>query len=286
LNQSSQWVITEVPQLRIVPDGLWQAAKHRQQQVRQTVASAGNTGRAQRPLHLFSGLIRCGECGSNYVVYSAHRLACSGRRERGICGNRLTMRRDELEARVLNALQKRFFESGPFQVFCEEFTTAVNEVRMELRAATAVAVRERAAVAQQIAKLIQAIKDGVPGAEVKDEMIALQARKAALEAERAAANTLPPLLHPNMAELWRAEITELRDALTEDRSNPEARQAVRDMVSEIRLTPLDGVLAVDVKGNLAAMLAAASPGEDWQRQITLVAGACNQRYLQLWLVAA
>jgi hypothetical protein len=35
------------------------------------------------------------------------------------------------------------------------------------------------------------------------------------------------------------------------------------MVQEIRLTPRNGVLAIDVKGNLAATLAAASPGEDW-----------------------
>jgi hypothetical protein len=44
------------------------------------------------------------------------------------------------------------------------------------------------------------------------------------------------------------------------------------MVGEIRLSPRDGVLAVDVKGNLAAMLSAANPGEDWQRQLVLVAG--------------
>jgi hypothetical protein len=29
------------------------------------------------------------------------------------------------------------------------------------------------------------------------------------------------------------------------------------------------VLAIDVKGNLAATLAAASPGEDWQRRLTV-----------------
>jgi len=65
---------------------------------------------------------------------------------------------------------------------------------------------------------------------------------------------------------------ELRDALTEDRCNPEAREAVRQMVEEIRLTPRDGVLAVEVKGNLAAMLSAASPTEDWPRELALVAG--------------
>jgi NAD(P)-dependent dehydrogenase (short-subunit alcohol dehydrogenase family) len=74
----------------------------------------------------------------------------------------------------------------------------------------------------------------------------------------------------------RAEITELRDALSEDRCDLEARQAVRNMVEEIRRTPRAGVLGVDVKGNLAAMLAAASPNEDWQRQTAwLEAGRSN-----------
>jgi len=48
--------------------------------------------------------------------------------------------------------------------------------------------------------------------------------KAELENERMLASELPPLLHPHMADVWRAEITELRDALTEDRCDPEARQ--------------------------------------------------------------
>jgi hypothetical protein len=78
-------------------------------------------------------------------------------------------------------------------------------------------------------------------------------------------------LHPNLADLWRAEITELREALTEDRCDPGARDAVRKMVEEIRLTPQDGTLAVEVKGNLAAMLATANPtAEDWERQLSFL----------------
>lgn len=37
-----------------------------------------------------------------------------------------------------------------------------------------------------------------------------------------------------------------------------------NLVEEIRLTLCDGVFAVDVKGDLAVMLATASPTEDWQ----------------------
>jgi hypothetical protein len=36
--------------------------------------------------------------------------------------------------------------------------------------------------------------------------------------------------------------------------------------------PRDGELAMDVKGNLAAMLKAASPEKDWPLQLSLVAG--------------
>ena len=90
-------------------------------------------------------------------------------------------------------------------------------------------------------------------------METLQAWKETLLAQLASATELPPLLHPNMANLWRTEITQLRDALTDDSCQPEAREAVRKMVEEIRLTPKDGELAIDVNGNLAAMPAAASP---------------------------
>jgi hypothetical protein len=116
----------------------------------------------------------------------------------------------------------------------------------------------------------------------------LQARKEALLVQLANATELPPVLHPRMADLWRTEITQLRDALTDDSCQPEAREAVRKMVEEIRLTPKDGELAIDVNGNLAAMLVIqpAPTTEDWQRQLTLVAGARNQHYLQLWRPAA
>ena len=138
----------------------------------------------------------------------------------------------------------------------------VNEVRMEARAAATAASRERAKIEGEIAAIIQFIKKGIAGESVREELLALEARKVALENECSLVSDVSPLLHPHMADVWRAEITELRDALTEDRCDPEARQAVRDMVEEIRLTPRDGVLAVEVKGNLAAMLAAASPNED------------------------
>jgi hypothetical protein len=286
LNSQSEWVIVDVPELRIVLDEAWQAVKVRQQQMQQVIGVGGNPRRAVRPIFLLSGLIRCGTCRSTYVKCGTHRLACSGRRERGICTNALTITMEEIEERVLSALQSKFFECGRFEAFCEEFTSAVNQARMEHSANVSSAKRELVQLELRRKKLIECILQGIPGAEVKDEMIAMAARREDIKGMLEATPPPPPLLHPDMATLWREQITELRDALADNRCDPEAREAVRQMVEEIRLSPREGVLAVDVKGNLAAMLSAGSPGEDWQRQLTLVAGACNRRYLLLWRGAA
>jgi hypothetical protein len=116
LNPVERLVVTEVPDLRIVSDALWQKVKARQQRMSATVVASvrGTKGlcNANRPQHLFSGLIKCGVCGRSYVN-SNRRLRCSGRYERGVCTNDLTIKREEVEARVLATLEQRFLQAPP-----------------------------------------------------------------------------------------------------------------------------------------------------------------------------
>jgi hypothetical protein len=80
-----------------------------------------------------------------------------------------------------------------------------------------------------------------------------------------------------------------------DITRPVAADALRGLIDAIILKPADdGSLGILVEGNLAAMLRLAlndkRPSElDSLEQIfpvTMVAGARNQRYLQLWRGAA
>src|SRR5262249_20903622 len=105
LNPPSEWITKTVPELRIISDELWDAAKKRQKATSRAVVEGGNIGRARRPQYVFSGLTKCGTCGSGFIMASANRLSCFGARYKGICNNNLTIRRDEVEARVLKALQ-------------------------------------------------------------------------------------------------------------------------------------------------------------------------------------
>jgi site-specific DNA recombinase len=66
------------------------------------------------------------------------RDACSGAR----CDNLLTIRRDEVEARVLKALHEKLQRQDLFEESCDEFTREMNRLRMEHRASLSAAERE------------------------------------------------------------------------------------------------------------------------------------------------
>ncbi len=281
LNPNAEWITKEIPFLRIVSDELWNAAKDRQRVTRRTITRAGNIGFARRPQYLFSGLSKCGVCGAGFIMAGRNRLACFGAREKGTCSNRLTIRRDEVEARVLKALQDKLLNQELFEEFCDEFTREMNRLRMEHRASFSAAEREIERIEVRRKKLIEMVMNGVAPSEVRDEMNANAARREELKAKFAAADEPPPLLHPEMARIYRAKVTELARALQEQDSRSEATEALRGLVDAIVLTPdkAGDTLQIDLRGNLAAMLGATvqtkrSPeSDDLSLQVSLVAGA-------------
>jgi hypothetical protein len=279
MNPPSEWMTREVATLRIVSDEVWTAAKARQEQTRHAVKSAGHLGRARRPQYLFSGLTKCGVCGAGFIMAGRNRLACFGARDQGRCENLLTIRRDEVEARVLRALQEKLLRQDLFEEFCDEFTREMNRLRMEHRAGLSAAEREIDRIEARRKKLIEMVMEGVPPSEVKDELTANAARREDLKAKLAAADAPPPLLHPEMADLYRRKVTTLAHALEQAETRVEATEALRGLIDAIILTPADGELRIELKGNLAAMLSAATNAKrspetgDLLLQVEMVAGA-------------
>jgi site-specific DNA recombinase len=138
-----------------------------------------------------------------------HRLACFGAREKGTCDNRLTIRRDEVEARVLKALEEKLLNQELFEEFCEEFMREMNRLRMQHRATLFAAEHEIERIEARRKKLIEMVMEGVAPSVVKDELNANAARRQQLEAKLAATEEPPPLRHPEMARIYRGKVTEL-----------------------------------------------------------------------------
>jgi hypothetical protein len=134
--------------------------------------------------------------------------------------------------------------------------------------------------------------EGVPASEVKDELISIANRRGELEAQLKAAKEPPPLLHPSMADLYREKVENLAAALQREDTRLEASEMLRGLIDSIVLIPDEGQLRIELRGNLAAMLTAAQQTKrspetgDLLVPVQMVAGARNQRYLQLWSGAA
>jgi site-specific DNA recombinase len=295
MNPPSQWISKDVPELRIVDDDLWRAVKARHAGIQRKWKTAGDDKRFnqfRRPKDLFSGLTKCGECGAGFIVHSREFLGCFGARDRGTCTNRLRISRLEVESRVLNALKTKLLRKDFFEEFCREFAKEMNRLRMEERAGLSGAKRDLERVKRDIKKVIEAIKNGFAGADLKAEWDALQERKTALQAKLDGTEKAPPLLHPSMADLYRAKVESLASALQREDTRLEASEMLRGLIDSIVLVPDDGQLRIELRGNLAAMLTAAQQTKrspetgDLLVPVQMVAGARNQHYLQLWRPAA
>ncbi|KGM34183.1 recombinase family protein, partial [Inquilinus limosus] len=258
LNPESEWVAQEVPELRIVDQDLWEAAKRRQRAM--AIGPAGETDDnpmldRRRPSHLFAGLVKCGCCGGGYAKISKDLLGCATARNKGTCDNRLNMRRNALEESVLNGLRTHLMEPELFREFCEEFTREVNRLRMERRADLDAWRNKLARIEKQIRGIIQAIEDGMYQPSMKVRMSELEQEKAELEARLSGAEEPPPLLHPNLAEVFRQQIAALHEKLQAEETKTEAAAIVRGLVDRITLVPEGGSLSIVLRGDLAAMLA-------------------------------
>ena len=267
-----------MPQLRIVDDHLWDLVKERQRDSRSRVTTKDDgirSERARRPRYLLSGLLRCGTCGGGFSKISQAHYGCSTARNKGTCDNLLTVRRDDLEAKVLDGLRHQLMHPELVRTFVDEFHREVNRQAAEGDMRRNRNERDLVKTERDIRRVIEAIKAGVPGAAVKDEMTTLEARRLDLFSQLEGTPRSVPRLHPNVAEVYRKKVANLGEALNEERTRAEAAEAIRELIEEVRLVPKDGNLKIELYGELAALINLANEyprSKGTGVQVTLVAG--------------
>ncbi|MCC8958556.1 hypothetical protein H8B02_35580 [Bradyrhizobium sp. Pear77] len=127
---------------------------------------------------------------------------------------------------------------------------------------------------------------------MKDKIGALEARKAELVDLLANAEDPPPLLHPNMAGIYRHRVAALYENLQSEGERAEAAEVCRTLVDRVTLVPNGEQLAIILRGDLAAILrfAAGKKNPDFLSeagaldgllsQASVVAGRRNTRSLR------
>jgi anion-transporting ArsA/GET3 family ATPase len=145
-------------------------------------------------------------------------------------------------------------EPDLFKEFCDEFTREVNRLRIERGAGLAAMRDELLRIERELGKLLAAIKAGGPIEAIVEDMKRLEARKAELKDQLANAEEPPPLLHPNMAEIYRQRVAALYESLQNDDGKAEAAEVFRTLVDQVTLVPDAAELAIVLRGDLAAIV--------------------------------
>ncbi len=268
-NASSEVLIQQVPELRIIDDTLWLRVQARlqAQSAKLDAGEASTTPKRRfweqrRPQHLLSGKIICGSCGKPFMSVGRDYLTCRVAEARGPCDNRARIRRQPVEAEVIQALETRLMEPELVATFVAEFAAEWNRLRAEASAGLVGRRRELEAVDRKLDGLIDAIADGLRTPGLQGRLDELEQRKQNLRSEIAAAEAGPelPRLHGNLAEVYRAKVARLREAFLAD-GGTETLEAARALIDRVEVHPPaePGVKPrLELLGELSMMLRLAS----------------------------
>ena len=242
-NAPAQWERKRVPELRIVDEELWDAAKRCQQAVAFEMGrnEEGNAlNRAHRRRYLLSGLLTCGCCEAGYTLVAAGRHGCAGRRSKGTCANDRTISRVELEERILGALKGKLVTPELVAEFTRAYQEETNRSAAEVDGLRAATMASLAALQRKIGGIMTAIEDGLYQPSMKQRLMELENEKRSLTARLSeAAGPTPVSVHPNLAEAYRRRVNELESLLQDPELRDEAMEAIRSMIERIDILPRD-----------------------------------------------
>ncbi|MFD1199148.1 recombinase family protein [Brucella gallinifaecis] len=247
LNPESEWIIKDVPELRIVDDELWQSVRVRQGEIAEKFANVTEAVRkhhkknrlngTRRPKSLLSGLVFCGCCGGPYSLRGADRFACSNHISKGACSNSRTIPREELEARVLSGLKDRMMAPEIVEEAIRAYAEETNRLNRERRSSGHAWKAELVKIEKQIRGIIEAIKAGMFHESMKAEMDTLEARKTELNTLLADAPEDTPDILPSASAIYAKKVSALTKALNRKEERQEAAETLRGLIEKISLTP-------------------------------------------------
>jgi site-specific DNA recombinase len=245
-----EWITTEAPELRIVPDALWEAAHDRLNRTRDVYLRATNGrlwGRPETGLeskYLLTGLARCGQCGGTMTVRSRGNGARGNRRQRSlfyacssfhhrgkaVCANNLEMRLADADNAVLGALERELLDPDILQEAMRRAIAKVgdSDVDPSRRQASLTTALEQ--VTAELDRLTAAVAAGADLPTLVTGIRERERRKDALLRELAELNRprVRPLPPAKQQQLLESKLSEWRELL---RANaPKARQMLRKLI--------------------------------------------------------
>lgn len=246
----AEWVSTDVPELRIIPDELWECVQMIRDERRHAAREAAAC-RQRAPKYLLSGLLVCGRCGAPYVLKTGSYYGCASNIDRGgsICPNTQLVRRDVIEATTLEILRTRLLH--PSEI--EEFVGLVNNKLAEMSGRRAIdrqgRLRELAQARQELENIKAAIRAGLWMSLTREALEEAEAKVSRLEGETV---SLPAQVSPLTAEQVLSYVQDLPGLVTVDQDR--AKVLLRRFLAPVVLNPTDDGIEAAFQINVAGVL--------------------------------
>jgi site-specific DNA recombinase len=287
-NPQSQWIVEQVSELRIIDDELWSKVQARLESIHESPAvraiRATEFWKHRRAQHVLTGKVFCGVCDSPAAAVGRDYLACSRARHDRACSNTQGVRRHVLEGVILEALRQKLMAPDLVKEFADAFIKEMNQQSRDQEHEIGRKRRELADVSRKLEGLVDAIAGGLRGASVQQRLDELELRKAELQRELDSASAPFPLLHPNLAEIYRDRVARLHEAFTDETTRTEATELLRGLIDRVLLHPGEHGAEFELVGDIAAMVEITLPKdgtaareraavpETFRRSVKVVAG--------------
>lgn len=207
-----EWIVTEQPELRVVPESVLAAVRARQRRNR-AAGLGGQQGLAARK-YLLSGLMHCAECGGNFVIAGGSRYGCSNHWRRGpdVCSNGMTVSRrivercilDEVKARLRNPRSMERFKRSATELI-EAHNASDNSAQIEQRLKAASRTRDN---------ILSAIKQGIVTVSTKAALEDTEAEVAECKKQlKRAEHSQVSAILPRAVERFEGAVEELERTL-------------------------------------------------------------------------
>jgi site-specific DNA recombinase len=237
-NPPAEWVRAVAEQLRIVPDALWEAVAARKVKTQQEPSQ-----RARSAKRIFSGLMRCGACGSGMSTKGADktgrtRLQCSRHKESGDCSDPRSYYIDEIEERVLSLLRRELQEPDAIRDFLEAYEAEMKRLRLSSTSQRASVEAELKKMSSRADRLNNLLMDGLcDPVRTRPELQSVLVQENELK-QRLAAMAAPSVvvLHPSARERYLSAVARLHETLGCD-GETDAAKVVREVIETIVLHP-------------------------------------------------
>lgn len=217
MRSRAEWISHVDESLRIVSDELWQRTERRTRPAKDDVRLTSG-GKAK---YLLSGLLRCDVCGAHFTITGGTSYGCSSHHDGNACTNSIRVRRDHIEAVLLDPVSAKLLDPKRVARIAKEMQDYYVERVRAMQARVVEAPGELQELAARISRLKDRLRHGDPDLTADELQAAIdraESKRRDLQQNQPGVADQPPKVLatlPRAAELYRRQIARgLQEMLT------------------------------------------------------------------------